>query len=143
MAVYVATAMAGSGHVRHLDHGELVIGAAPASGGCRSHVPQRGHPEDGLAECDRCPWSMLAMNCAYDALSAATRLPNGGLLGGMGVSACMDDIVAECWAVPGSRGRAALRRDARVRARAGRDHAGSVLVDDAGRDGASRTRSTT
>lgn len=99
VAVYVATAMAGPGHVRHHGRGELVIG--PCAMGERivaqfgaAGIPTRvsDTPMDAL-------WGKLIVNCAYNALSALTQLPYGRLLPMEGVRAVMADVVAECVAV--------------------------------------------
>jgi 2-dehydropantoate 2-reductase len=99
VAVYVATAMAGPGHVVHHGRGELVIG--PCEMGERivaqfgaAGIPTRvsDTPLDAL-------WGKLIVNCAYNALSALTQLPYGRLLPMEGVREVMADVVAECVAV--------------------------------------------
>jgi 2-dehydropantoate 2-reductase len=99
VAVYVATAMAGPGHVQHHGRGELVIGpcgmgetivAQFGAAGVPTRVSDT--PLDAL-------WGKLVVNCAYNALSALTQLPYGRLLPVEGVREVMADVVAECVAV--------------------------------------------
>ncbi|MCV4785566.1 hypothetical protein OFM36_39665, partial [Escherichia coli] len=44
------------------------------------------------------------LNCAYNALSAITRLPYGALVQGQGVEAVMRDVVRECLEVARAEG---------------------------------------
>ncbi len=98
-AVYVATEMAGPGHVRHLGRGDLVIGPGPASEAVAAAFREAGIPTEVSPRAVDALWSKLVVNCAYNGLSAVTRLPYGRLLGAAGVPAVMADIVAECVAV--------------------------------------------
>lgn len=96
-AVYVATEMAGPGHVRHHGRGELVIGAttrelAPAFTAAGVPVQISDNVMGAL-------WEKLVLNCAYNALSAISQLPYGRMVQGEGVEAVMRDVVAECLAV--------------------------------------------
>lgn len=102
VAVYVATEMAGPGHVRHLGRGDLMIGAGPASAAVAAAFRAAGIPSTVSPNAVDALWSKLVLNCAYNALSAVTRLPYGRLLGVAGVPAVMADIVAECVAVAGA-----------------------------------------
>lgn len=115
--VYVATEMAGPGHVRHHGRGELVVGPLPAAPGAaplpgpalspdalvalfaRAGVPVTVSP-DVLGAL----WAKLVLNCAYNALSALSRLPYGELVKRPGVQAVMHDTVAECRAVAAASG---------------------------------------
>jgi 2-dehydropantoate 2-reductase len=97
--VYVATEMAGPGHVRHHGRGELVIGPTAASdelvalfGGAEVPVQISENVAGAL-------WTKLILNCAYNALSAISQLPYGRLVQGEGVEATMRDVVQECLAV--------------------------------------------
>ncbi len=84
--VYVATAMAGPGNVRHFGRGDLVIGAlnadarhdAAVSAVLRDLVTLFGSADvkvtisnDVMAEL----WSKLMVNCAYNAISALAQAP--------------------------------------------------------------------
>lgn len=97
--VYVATEMAGPGHLRHHGRGELVIG--PFDGGTEvvAEFALAGVPVTVSDNVAGALWAKLIINCAYNALSAITQLPYGRIVQGEGVAAMMEDIVAECLAV--------------------------------------------
>jgi 2-dehydropantoate 2-reductase len=97
--VYVGTEMAGPGHVRHHGRGELVLGAAPESGEVASVLSAAGIPASVSPDVVGELWAKLILNCAYNALSAITRLPYGVLRQQPGVEGVMRDVVAECLAV--------------------------------------------
>jgi 2-dehydropantoate 2-reductase len=103
--VYVATEMAGPGHVKHHGRGDLVIGTLDARlppgslERIRSLFDPAGVPvvisENVLGEL----WAKLVVNCAYNALSAITQLPYGELIRGVGIREVMRDVVDEALAV--------------------------------------------
>jgi 2-dehydropantoate 2-reductase len=103
--VYVATEMAGPGHVKHHGRGDLVIGSLDSSlpRAALEQVKQvfgaAGVPvalsENVLGEL----WAKLVVNCAYNALSAITQLPYGAMIQGAGIREVMDDVVEEALAV--------------------------------------------
>ncbi|PLZ03877.1 2-dehydropantoate 2-reductase [Burkholderia sp. WAC0059] len=97
--VYVATEMAGPGHVRHHGRGELVIEPSDASGTIAAALVAAGVPTEISPNVRGALWAKLILNCAYNALSAIARLPYGRLVQGEGVGAAMNDVVAECLAV--------------------------------------------
>ena len=99
VAVYVATEMAGPGHVRHHGRGELVLGASPASERLAAMFAAAGIPAEVSARAVDALWGKLIVNCAYNALSALTRMPYGRMLTVPGMADAMRDIVAECIAV--------------------------------------------
>lgn len=99
VAVYVATAMAGPGHVRHHGRGELVMGPSPRDADIIARFTAAGIPTTVSATAIDALWGKLIVNCAYNALSALTQLPYGKLLAMDGVAAVMTDVVAECTAV--------------------------------------------
>jgi len=97
--VYVATEMAGPGHVKHHGRGELVVGPATLSDEQTQQFVAGGIPilvSDNVAGA---LWSKLILNCAYNALSAITQSTYGTLWQAAGVQAVMRDVVAECLAV--------------------------------------------
>jgi len=106
--VYVATEMAGPGHLKHHGRGELVIGAldgAPSAAlaGAMADV-QRWFAAAGVQVTisDNVAgelWAKLVVNCAYNAISAISRLPYGEMIRGAGVKEVMRDVVAETLAV--------------------------------------------
>ncbi len=100
--VYVATEMAGPGHVKHHGRGDLVVepraaAVAPAlvaaGVGCEVSDNVRG-----------ALWLKLILNCAYNAVSAITQLPYGKTAVGEGVQEVMRDVVDECLAVARAEG---------------------------------------
>ncbi|MCJ2049745.1 ketopantoate reductase family protein [Methylobacterium sp. J-070] len=99
VAVYVATAMAGPGHVRHNGRGDLILGASEASDRIAAAFAAAGIPTTVSARALDALWGKLILNCAYNALSALTQLPYGRLVQGEGVVASMTDVVQECVAV--------------------------------------------
>ncbi|MBW6400889.1 2-dehydropantoate 2-reductase [Roseomonas sp. HJA6] len=99
VAVYVATEMAGPGHVRHKGRGDLVMGPSPRDAEIVARFAAAGVPVQVSDQAMDALWGKLIVNCAYNALSALTQLPYGRLLQMAGVEAVMRDIVAECVAV--------------------------------------------
>lgn len=97
--VYVATDMAGPGHVRHHGRGELVIGPSPASERLATLFAAAGVPTQVSDQVEGALWAKLVINCAYNALSALTQLPYAQLVQAEGVEAVMRDAVQECLAV--------------------------------------------
>ena len=96
--VYVATEMAGPGHVRHHGRGELVIAPSPASAHLADTLGSAGVPVQASDNVASALWAKLVLNCAYNALSAITRLPYGEIMNspGLAVPQVMQDIVHEC-----------------------------------------------
>lgn len=98
-AVYVATEMAGPGHVKHKGRGDLIIGPSPASESVAKQFTDAAIPttvsENVLGEL----WVKLILNCAYNALSAAAELPYGPMLKVQGVTDVMESAIGECVAV--------------------------------------------
>ena len=94
--VYVATEMAGPGHLKHHGRGDLVIGPDEQ---VKAWFESAGVPtviSDNIAgEL----WAKLVVNCAYNALSAITQLPYGKMIEGPGARDVMRDVVAETLAV--------------------------------------------
>jgi len=97
--VYVATEMAGPGHVRHHGRGELVIEPSSASDAVAAALIEAGVPTEVSANVRGALWAKLILNCAYNALSAIAQLPYGKLVQVAGVTTSMRDVVAECVAV--------------------------------------------
>ncbi len=97
--VYVATEMAGPGHVKHHGRGELVIGPSAASPGIAALLEAAGVPVQISGNVTGALWAKLILNCAYNALSALAQMPYGALVRHDGVGAVLDDLVRECLAV--------------------------------------------
>ncbi len=97
--VYVATEMAGPGHLKHHGRGELVIGPSAASDDLVRMFAAAGVPVQVSDNVVGELWGKLILNCAFNAMSAITQLPYGRLIQGEGVEDAMRDVVAECLAV--------------------------------------------
>ncbi len=100
--VYVATEMAGPGHVKHHGRGDLVVeptaaAVAPALVAARVPTVVSDNVRGAL-------WLKLILNCAYNAVSAITQLPYGKTAVGEGVQEVMRDVVNECLAVAQAEG---------------------------------------
>jgi 2-dehydropantoate 2-reductase len=103
--VYVATEMAGPGHLKHHGRGDLVIGSL--DGKVTLDILQRvqrlfaaaGVPVTISGDVASGLWEKLVVNCAYNALSAITQLPYGKLIQGTGIREVMRDVVEETLAV--------------------------------------------
>ncbi|MEO8021021.1 2-dehydropantoate 2-reductase [Polaromonas sp.] len=102
--VYVATEMAGPGHVKHHGRGELVIEPSPASQTVAQALIAAGVPTEISDNVRGALWAKLILNCAYNAVSAITQLPYGKTVAGEGVQDLMRDVVAECLAVAEAEG---------------------------------------
>lgn len=102
--VYVASEMAGPGHVRHNGRGELVIGPSADSSALAALFAQAGVPVQVSDNVRGALWSKLVLNCAWNALSAISRRPYGELVLGIGVAEVMRDVVNECLAVAAADG---------------------------------------
>ena len=102
--VYAAVELAGPGHLRHHGRGELVIGAGPDSEAIATTFADAGVPVQVLPDLRAAQWSKLVVNCAYNALSAISRLPYGRMIQGAGIEATMHAAVDECLAVARAEG---------------------------------------
>jgi len=102
--VYVATEMAGPGHVKHHGRGELVIEPASASEAVAQALIAAGMPTEISSNVRGALWAKLILNCAYNAVSAIAQLPYGKTVAGEGIKDVMHDVVAECLAVAQAEG---------------------------------------
>jgi 2-dehydropantoate 2-reductase len=102
--VYVATEMAGPGHVKHHGRGELVVAPFEGSDEVVPAFAQAGVPVQVSDDVVGALWAKLILNCAYNALSAIAQLPYGRLVESEGVAAVMRDVVCECVAVAEAEG---------------------------------------
>lgn len=94
--VYVATEMAGPGHVRHHGRGELLLGPWQGSTAFVSMLTQAGIPTQVSNNVTGALWDKLIINCAVNALSAIPQMAYGQLMQGPGVEQVMRDVVQEC-----------------------------------------------
>jgi 2-dehydropantoate 2-reductase len=104
-AVYVATEMAGPGHLKHHGRGDLIIGhpGGKLPPGALALI-QRWFETAGVpvTVSDNVAgelWAKLVVNCAYNALSAITQLPYGKMIAGPGIREVMRDVVEETLAL--------------------------------------------
>lgn len=106
--VYVATEMAGPGHLRHHGRGDLVIGTlggmasparAEALASVRQWFEQADVPVVVSDHVERELWTKLVVNCAYNAISAIAQVPYGTMIASAAVRAVMRDVVGEAHAV--------------------------------------------
>jgi 2-dehydropantoate 2-reductase len=102
--VYVATEMAGPGHVKHHGRGELVIEPSPASAAVAEALNTAGVPTEVSANVRGALWMKLVINCAYNAISAIAQQPYGLNVPGDGIKDVMRDVVDECLAVAAAEG---------------------------------------
>lgn len=102
--VYVATEMAGPGHLRHHGRGELVIEPSTHSVRVARALLAAGVPTEISDNVRGALWAKLVLNCAYNALSAVGRIVYGELVQRPGVTDLMRDVVAECQAVAAADG---------------------------------------
>jgi 2-dehydropantoate 2-reductase len=102
--VYVGAGMAGDGHVAHFGRGDLVIGPDDASDMIAQTMRLAGIPVDVSENVQGALWAKMILNCAYNALSAVSRLPYGTLAKGDGVMTVIENVVAECLSIAGAQG---------------------------------------
>ena len=97
--VYVATEMAGPGHLRHHGRGELVIPPTPLARPFQDACIAAGIPVSISDNVMGALWAKLVVNCAFNGLSAITQLPYGTIVRGENALSVLHDIVDECVAV--------------------------------------------
>jgi 2-dehydropantoate 2-reductase len=102
--VYVATEMAGAGHVRHHGRGELVIEPSRDSTAVAQALIAAGVPTEISDNVRGALWLKLILNCAYNAVSAIAQRPYGENVQSEGVQNVMRDVVSECLAVAKAEG---------------------------------------
>ena len=81
--VYVATEMAGPGHLRHHGRGELVIGPFSRGAEVVAEFALAGVPVTVSDNVAGALWAKLIINCVYNGLSAITQLPYGRIAASM------------------------------------------------------------
>lgn len=102
--VWVASEMAGPGHVKHNGRGELVIEPLGDAGALAAAFAAAGVPTEVSDNVRGALWGKLIINCAYNAVSAIAQRPYGENLCGEGVPELMRDVVEECRAVAAAEG---------------------------------------
>jgi 2-dehydropantoate 2-reductase len=99
VVVYVGSAMAGPGHVRHHGGGDLAIGASPASEALAQTFEAAGIHTTIADDILVTLWSKLVINCAFNALSAVADISYGPLLEVEGARDVVTAAVQEAIAV--------------------------------------------
>lgn len=94
--VYVATEMAGPGHVKHHGRGELVIEPARGSERAAQALIAAGVPTQVSQDVRGALWAKLIINCAYNAISAIAQRPYGENVRSEGIWEVMHEVVDEC-----------------------------------------------
>ena len=94
--VYVATEMAGLGHVRHHGRGDLLIEDQWLGSRLAIALESAGIPINTSANVRGALWFKLILNCAYNAISAISQQPYGKMISSVGVTEVMNDVVNEC-----------------------------------------------
>lgn len=102
--VYVATEMAGPGHLKHHGRGDLVIEPSAISDTVAQALIAAGVPTEVSGNVRGALWAKLVLNSAYNAVSAIAQLPYGKTVQGVGIKDVMRDVVAECLAVAKAEG---------------------------------------
>lgn len=102
--VYVATEMAGPGHLKHHGRGELVIEPVRAAERMAQALVAAGVPTEVSPNVRGALWLKLILNSAYNAVSAIAQLPYGRAVQGEGIWDVMRDIIDECVAVARAEG---------------------------------------
>lgn len=102
--VYVATGMAGPGHVRHHGRGDLILGRVPGAGAAADLLRGAGVPVEISDQAAVAQWVKFAVNCCYNAPSAIARLPYGRIVAGPGAWVVIRDTLDEVVAVATAEG---------------------------------------
>jgi 2-dehydropantoate 2-reductase len=102
--VYVATEMAGPGHLKHHGRGELVIEPMANSQAVARALVAAGVPTEVSDNVRSALWLKLVLNSAFNAVSAIAQLPYGEAVKGEGVWDAIRDVIEECIAVAKAEG---------------------------------------
>jgi 2-dehydropantoate 2-reductase len=110
--VYVATAIAAPGCVRHSGRGDLIVGELAGRphglrhelNGIAGFFASAGIPVRITDNIEGELWAKLVMNCAYNAVSALTRSNYGRLLATSHARKIMSDVVEEIQTVADAKG---------------------------------------
>lgn len=99
VVVYVATDMAGPGHVRHHGRGELVLAQAPGAETAAARLRAAGIVAEVSPTAATAMWTKFTINCALNAVSALSMQPYGRIIAEPGADRMMQQIMAECLTV--------------------------------------------
>lgn len=97
--VYVGSEMAAPGHVRYHGGGALVIGASVGSEALAQTLAAAGILTTVMDDIEKVQWTKLAVNCAYNALSAVADISYGPMMNVEGARRVIESAVQECVAV--------------------------------------------
>jgi 2-dehydropantoate 2-reductase len=104
--VYVATGMAGSGHVKHFGRGELVIGDQDGDEACLDQlILLQEYLNNGNIPCSISKnikhdmWLKFLVNCSYNAISGIGQIEYGQMIQSAHINVLIEQIVKEFLAV--------------------------------------------
>jgi 2-dehydropantoate 2-reductase len=104
--VYVATGMAGPGHVKHFGRGELVIGDQDGNEACLDQLTLlQEYLNKGNVPCSISKnikhdmWLKFLVNCSYNAISGIGQIEYGQMIQSAHINALIEQIVKEFLAV--------------------------------------------
>jgi 2-dehydropantoate 2-reductase len=104
--VYVATGMAGPGHVKHFGRGELVIGDPEGGDFCLEQLNGiQGYLNKGNVPCSISKnikhdmWLKFLVNCSYNAISGIGQIEYGQMVQSKQINDLLDQITKEFLAV--------------------------------------------
>jgi 2-dehydropantoate 2-reductase len=103
-AVYVASEMAGPGHLLHHGRGDLEIEDTPSSEALARTLLDAAIPTRIARDVRATLWHKLVLNCAYNAVSAIVQLPLDAMPQRDALRETMRDVVTECLAVAAAEG---------------------------------------
>ena len=109
--VYVATGMAGPGHVKHFGRGELVIGDLEGNEACLDQLTQlQEYLNKGNVPCSISKnikhdmWLKFLVNCSYNAISGIGQIEYGQMVQSTHINTLIEQITREFLAVAGKEG---------------------------------------
>ncbi len=109
--VYVATGMAGPGHVKHFGRGELVIGDLDGKDACLDQLMMiQEYLNKGNVPCSISKnikhdmWLKFLVNCSYNAISGIGQIEYGQMVQSSHINTLIEQITREFLAVAGKEG---------------------------------------
>ena len=109
--VYVATGMAGPGHVKHFGRGELVIGDLEGNEACLDQLNMlQEFLKKGNIPCSISKnikhdmWLKFLVNCSYNAISGIGQIEYGQMVQSTHINTLIEQITKEFLAVAGKEG---------------------------------------
>ena len=109
--VYVATGMAGPGHVKHFGRGELVIGDLDGKDACLDQLMMiQEYLNKGNVPCSISKnikhdmWLKFLVNCSYNAISGIGQIEYGQMVQSTHINTLIEQITREFLAVAGKEG---------------------------------------